>query len=470
LVCPSFPVEECLGKRFGCDELSVISVDYDTDGNFLFFLNREILSNKLISELSLSPGFLSFISDRLAKDDFVIARWEQRSNNSVDFNDTLLADLIRLHEALSANKYNRAVFFTPIYHHRHTFLIDIVCDFLGIERVYLYPNQVNGDLLPLIFEKAGVENRKLLKVKRAEQKVDISAFVERCELSKKPITYERDNLESGIYQSVFFAILFCIYRSLKAKLSTNKALLYYSKLGLVNEILLMFRQRIFVKQYKKIRKWSLDNITFDRSIVIAAHTQPEASSAPEGGLVRTHVEQAISLKERGFCGDIYYKEHPASFRYFDKYVGPTKSGQYRYANYISSLQDYGIRFLRGDSNMLSLRSGESPLVITMTGTIALERALLGLRTIVTGYPWFIACPGVIHIEDACFNDDGLACKSWFKPDFELATEARLFIQGCLAESGIPNPEGIGNLHPYEDEAMRIEYYDALIKICKVEQI
>jgi hypothetical protein len=470
LVCPSFCVEECLGKRLGCDDLSVVSVDYNTDGESEFFFNRESLSRKPISALSVSSGFLSFVSERLRKDDLVLARWEQRSNNIVDFNDAVLADLIRLHEALFSNKYNRAVFFTPIYHHRHTFLIDVVCDFLSIKRVFLYPNQVNGDLLPLIIEKAGVENRRLLKVKRAVKKVDISDFVERCKLSKKPVTFERDNLESGIYQSVFLAVLFCIYRFLKAKFSGNKALRYYAKLGLVNEISLLFRQRRFVTEYKKIRKWSLDTIKFDRSILIAAHTQPEASSVPEGGLVRTHAELAIRLKEQGFFGDIYYKEHPASLRYFDKYVGPTKSGQYRYANYVSSLQDYGIRFLRGDSNMLSLRSGESPLVITMTGTVALERALLGLRTIVTGYPWFIACPGVVHIKDADFGDDGLVRESWLKPDLELASEARLFIQQCLSESGIPNPEGIGNLHSYEDELMRLEYHEALIQICKGELV
>ena len=182
--------------------------------------------------------------------------------------------------------------------------------------------------------------------------------------------------------------------------------------------------------------------------------------------MRTHAELVISLKEQGFFGDIYYKEHPASLRYFDKYVGPTKSGQYRYANYVPLLQDYGVKFLRGDSNMLSLKSDESPFIITMTGTIALERALLGLRTIVTGYPWFINCPGVIHIKDANFSKDGLVRKSWLKPDSELASEARIFIQQCLSESGVPNPEGIGNLHPHEDEAMYVEYYEALIQICK----
>lgn len=465
LVCPSLYVEQNLGKSLERQQIAILTIDHTSDSTMEFLLNGTRLAEEYFCKSALKPEFLSIVSNRLVKEALVIARWESRSKGVVSFDDAILSDLIRLNGALASGQFNRAVFFTPVYHHRHTFMVDIVCDYLGIERVYLYPNQVNGDLLPLIIEKGGIENRKLLRVNGTSSKVDIFDFIERCELSKKPASYERDNLEIGFYQSAFFAVLYCFYRSLKAKFTSNEMLRYYSKLGFFNECKLIIQQKRFVNDYKKIQKSKIKDIVFNKSIIIASHTQPEASSVPEGGLVKSHVELIIRLKSQGFVGDVYYKEHPASFRFFDKYVGPTKAGQFRYPNYITQLSQFGVNFLCLSSNLLTSVSGKYPMIITMTGTIALERALLGLRTIVTGYPWFIACPGVMHIDKVEFTN-GEFNQDWLKPDSLLASEARAYIETCLSESGIPNPEGIGNLHPYENKQDTASFYQALEAICQ----
>ena len=38
-------------------------------------------------------------------------------------------------------------------------------------------------------------------------------------------------------------------------------------------------------------------------------------------------------------------------------------------------------------------------MLTISGSIAIERSLLGLKTIYTGYPWWKGMPGTIHINE-----------------------------------------------------------------------
>ena len=236
---------------------------------------------------------------------------------------------------------------------------------------------------------------------------------------------------------------------------------YYNRLGLLSDVYLLAQQRKFATKFKRLQKEEIEEIDVWSSLVIAAHTQPEASTVPEGGSIRTHYEVVVALREKGFKGQIYYKEHPASLRFFDKYVGPTRSGQYRYPQYIDFLINSGVKFLSAKSKLYFDREAISPVVVTMTGTIALERALLGLRTIVTGHPWFRECPGIVQLRELDFYDSGIVPEDWFRADPKIAAQAKVFVERILLECSFPNPEGIGNLHPYEDSDANASFLSAI---------
>lgn len=446
-------------------QVSILRVDFDSKGNPSYKLNNsEHLS--LDSNFNLI-NFINFIESRLGKEYLINYRWEGCEFNSVESRCSVLSELITIYKLLKSKEYSRAIFFTPVYHHRHTFFIDIVCDFLNVARIYLYPNQIDGRLLPLIIKNGGIESRAILKIRslHAFDMSSIDSFIARANSAKKVETYEKDNLESTFYKSFLIAFIYVFFRAFKAFFSSKNSLKYYSKLGVFGELYLLTRQNSFIKDFFNSTRYNLRDTNFHNAIVVAAHTQPEASSVPEGGCIKTHIDMIALFRESGFVGDLLYKEHPASFRYFDKYVGPTKSGLYRYKGYLSSLKSFDVKLINTDCNLLLSKDGCYPLVATMTGTIALERALLGLRTIVTGHPWFFECPGIIPIDDVDFSRNAFPT-DWLVPDPVLANEAKHFIYSTLSLSGFANPEGIGNLHPYSSDSAHSEFFNSLMLICK----
>ena len=455
-------------ERFGFEEdISILDVNFDSKGNTSYKLDLSKQSSCSFKGAFNYLEFLRFTESRLGKDNLINFRWEGCKSNLIDSRSNDLSELLHICNLLNCKKYSRAIFFTPVYHHRHTFFIDIVCDFLNIARIYLYPNQIDGRLLPLIINKGGIESRRVMQIRNFHD-YDVSSlddFISRSHASLKVETYEKDNLESSLYKSFTLSCMFVFYRAVKAFLSNINSLKYYSQLGVFGELRLLARQYIFIKEYINSTRYPLLNFNFNNSIVVAAHTQPEASSVPEGGFVKSHIDLVTLFRESGYVGDLLYKEHPASFRYFDKYVGPTKAGMYRFQGYLTSLKNLGVKLIETDCNLLLPKDGCYPLVATMTGTIALERALLGLRTIVTGHPWFVECPGIIFIGDFDFSQDAIPSE-WLVPDPVLANEARLFILNCLSLSGFANPEGIGNLHPYNDSSAHSEFFKSLMLICK----
>ena len=79
--------------------------------------------------------------------------------------------------------------------------------------------------------------------------------------------------------------------------------------------------------------------------------------------------------------------------------------------------------------------------ITITGTIAIERSLLGLHTLVFGNPWYKGLPGTIHINDITTLCDIPA--AWISPCEKIANEARSFLESRLSFNTITNAAGIG---------------------------
>lgn len=130
-------------------------------------------------------------------------------------------------------------------------------------------------------------------------------------------------------------------------------------------------------------------------IVIFAHFQPEATTFPEGMSYHNHIDVAYKLREANPNRIIMYKEHPASFLFAheDRLTGV---GIARDSKYFEILEALGLLFVGDD---IQLKFSESIEVLTIQGTIGMERSLEGLRSFTCVTPWYGNLPGIYKIDD-----------------------------------------------------------------------
>jgi hypothetical protein len=196
---------------------------------------------------------------------------------------------------------------------------------------------------------------------------------------------------------------------------------------------------------------SLDTLTArspEPVVLLAAHYQPEVTSFPEGGELGNHIDIVIKLRSIGYKGVIAYREHYASVYYQAPFIHQTRVGMTRSVRYFQRLEEMGCAFI-DNVKPLPLEASARFVPLTITGTIAVERSLAGLKTIVTGYPWYGDLPGGVILRDAT-SWDLLDCAS--APSASLAGDAFAHLDRALSRTTILNAPGIGSGIPMNDTA------------------
>jgi hypothetical protein len=124
------------------------------------------------------------------------------------------------------------------------------------------------------------------------------------------------------------------------------------------------------------------------------HYEPERTTTPDGGAFTDQLRaiarlRALLPRDHAIC----VKEHPSQFNPFMKgHLGRTP------AFYDALRRIEGVHLLPPEASSAALLIGAAG-VATITGTVGLEAALLGKRTLVFGHPWFAGCPNTFaHAE------------------------------------------------------------------------
>jgi hypothetical protein len=200
-------------------------------------------------------------------------------------------------------------------------------------------------------------------------------------------------------------------------------------------------------------------------LLIMAHYQPEASSFPEGDRYYNHIDIALTIRNKGYKDKILYKEHPSTLCYLQPIIGLTKVGTTRSKEYLDLLKKMGCVFLPTNKFLSFEKNYNWCLPITITGTIAVERSLIGLHTIYTGSPYWKNMPGTIHI-DQIKSLENLP-KEWTKIDVNISNKTKSFLLNLLNNKTITNISGIGS--GVFDNAKESEknFKSAILKISKL---
>jgi hypothetical protein len=431
------------------------------DEKGIWIYNKETLKRDFIDLINVDIDFALFninTRDQINSWSPIWTRWLSGSFNYEHLRSNALNIDLKLKTCLNNYKINLVIFFTGIPHHIDTSLLSIACSSLNIPKLFLYSNVIDGRLIPLIEIKT-IYDRKPIDTEFSSINYDrlLENFLSNRLAGNAPIVNTKLNyLKTNYYFSTFKTIFFLFKSKLIKKLRNNSILWsdFKANISFLDVINLNNKQKSFLSNYNKL-KLNIDESTKfinkkNNKIIIAAHFQPEATTFPEGGNYSNHLEIIYKLKNLGYIGDIGYKEHPATKIYHDDFVGITRVGIYRSLEYLEHLKNLNCVFLSENSKLdICINKIYNYIPLTITGTIAIERSLCGLHTIVAGQPWFIRMPGVIHIED--LKNLTKVEDSWVTPNVNVANSAKLFLTKMLNNKTIENVPGIGTGKPIHND-------------------
>lgn len=404
---------------------------------FFYFDNKK---NKL-TKISISKLPINYDKILFSKNDrksILTMRpiWERWLRGSFDldiFTNTALIDISKIRQFIKFSNVKKAVFYTAIPHHIDSSILSYCLSSLKITDLYTYKIAIGGQYLivqgSVIFSKRKIPVFKNLK---NDSKKYINEFISDLELGLPP----RSNTKISWWKKNFYISLFL---TLYVSLNTYKNNIFspINRCCLSNHsfqriISDLKSQKYFLNYYKKLEIKKSDFSKIKRSIIIAAHQQPEATTIPEGGEYTSHIDVILKIRSLGFKKDIYYKEHSASQMYFDKIVGPMGIGGYRSKQYLNDLLILNVKPLPFEESIVK---NNLNWLITISGSIAIERSLLGLKTIVAGEPWFKGLPGTIPIDKISLN---LLNTSPPAPTTQITKDSKKFLLKKLNGNCLPN--------------------------------
>lgn len=405
-------------------------------------------------------------------------RWTSDSFKYEDYRTDSLLIILKIYSGLLKYNISKIINFTAIPHHIDSLLLSIAASKKNCSQIFLYANVFDVRLLP-ICHKGEFLNRSIVfkNVSSINYQDIIHDFLLNKSFDKPPKLNTKVSLLKTNFLFANLYLLFLSMNSLLRKIANRwrgkKSIFdFYKETSFIENWGMLCSQNSFLKEFTKNKlslKCSYELLNSKNIyIVLAAHYQPEATSFPEGGDWNNHINIICKLRGLGLK-HIAYKEHPATKLYFDNVVGMTKVGMYRSNSYIKKLKELNCVILHEGVNLsISDNLCENYLPITITGTIALERSLAGLKTIVVGEPWFKGLPGTYSFEDL-ERSDVIIDKVFLKKNSQLAEESFQFLLTLLNNNTIANYLGVGSGVPSNNNFDKESFLESLDNILKTKE-
>jgi hypothetical protein len=398
------------------------------------------------------------------------SRWVAQGDQLELLMRDALLDIYSLSGYLRHYDVRVAIFNTGVTHHIDTLICEQACFVSKIEQVFLYTNNIMlGRLLPLL-QRNEIRDRRVLGADISLEKSNLylDRYIKNKKQKKPPESGGGlpSKLKYGYWGALIKIALSFLRRCAKIILIPNKSnhselFPDFAKYNKYFSGMDFFRQ---IRQQRAANKYYIQHLSSPAvgsaksgiKLLFAAHYQPEATSFPEGGELHNSIDILIELRRRGYSDVVIYKEHPASLYYAFPIIDFTRIGMCRSVRYYAQLLRLGCVFI-DHSFQLSVEGSENYwyLPLTITGSIAVERALMGFHTIVTGHPWFKDMPGVLNLSE--IESLEVINPKWVLHDPDLAQKAYVYLNEILSGKTISNATGIGSGEISTDENVRTQF-------------
>lgn len=333
--------------------------------------------------------------------------------------------------------------------HSHAqYIIHEICDYLEIP-IFTFNSWMP---VPLLFLKKNLSNYKITKPYNYNEtnfdniiSKNIDQFIDSVLLKKQnfEMFYMRIQRQNAGLINRIKSYFLSGWKEDYNDIKHNSYMLLNSKYNPINPYRYSFITRKYIrsrriKNLKIKEKKSIDINCFDRPFAyFPLHFEPERTTNPDGGVFH---DQFIALSNlRNFIPNdinILVKEHPSQFLMSNK---GSKGRSPMFYDLIKNIN--GVKIVDSKHNSIDLIL-KSNFLATISGSVALEGAILGKKAIIFGDTWFNGCPNIFNwkdnldyssfVNDKSSNDEDIKLflkklmKSYSIPAFQNLTKRKYF--------------------------------------------
>ncbi len=368
-----------------------------------FYFNGLPVSNSLTESIKASQDI-----ERITKDlQGLLPLFARHFTSLVDIDLAITELAVTTVELLAKFKQN-GISYTIIPTASSHNLDDVICElasrYANIPQIFHFPlhYSFNGpvEFLPLI-QLRNISDRKVFPL--AFNTFDDSIQLDNLKGKDMELAVANSNQRSKSIRTFRKAarrfILFSLREfireiRLSVPIYKNYGAAYLRSYSFLNKFELLLKQRknlvsldSMIKSDKHFVSENFGNLVGSKRFALAIYAQytPEAGVFPDGGDYYNFLRVAAVIRSRGYSGPMFYKEHPAMRDYFAD-GRFSVNGATRSVRFYERLKELGCIFLE---ESVDLRESEFIIPVTSTGTIAIERAIKNLPTIVLGFPWYL---------------------------------------------------------------------------------
>ena len=332
----------------------------------------------------------------------LIDRWVSRNQSISTSIGLLLEYTVDLIQIIGNNSPRFAVLETGAPHHLFTYCVDVALNYLKIKVYYLYGNAFDGRCL--IVE--GIQKKTMVHLTDYTAGRVIDDYVSRIQQS---VTYtpqdSRDSLDPVLHKSrvyVIFRHLRFMFAQFRLRFKKQQ---FYSDvrkinlklpfIGFFQLISIMSEQRKYLAMLKAAGIFDLSQIQPD-DVVYVGHMLPEATRFPESPNYPDEIDVLIDLKSRFPQSKIFYREHPA-IKIFSEFGHIHFQGLHKNSAFYREMERIGVAVIPNSLHISDIRDRRC-LFATKTGRVAVENSVLGIPTIVYGFPFYgVSLPLTSHV-------------------------------------------------------------------------
>lgn len=374
----------------------------------------------------------------------LIDRWVSRKMSISATLELMLEYTTRLIRIIHNHQPVFALLETGSPHHLFSYCLDIALQYNSIPVYYLYGNVFDGRCVVFL----GNEKHAHFSSSSYSAEPSIASYVD--EVQGRARYTPADSIKSlapARHQWLTFALLLKLrqtasrfVRSLRDPshdFSSNIIALRLPRIGLLETLQILRAHEAYQRLLGSDSQFDLSQVRPD-DIVYVGHMLPESTSFPECPDYPGEADILIDLRNRFPDTTLYYREHPAISLY-SEYGHIHLQGLHKSPSFYRQLQRLGVRIIPQTLHISTIREREC-LFVTKTGRVAVENSVLGIPTLVYGYPFYGRdLPLTLHIAELPAKASVHDVKASVNvPDAVQAVKAHLvrMFSGSIANPGI----------------------------------
>lgn len=330
---------------------------------------------------------------KLAKAYPLIDRWVSKQQSTSTTLEYMLEYVVALVRIIGNHPPRFAVLETGAPHHLFSYCLDTALAYLNVPIYYLYGNAFDGRCLVV----NGTEKRAFVPVSDYSAQAVIEEYIEQVQRNATYIPADSSkSLAPVLHKWRSYAVFLHLRNSLVAWLSKARKGKEAAQQGAPIRLLLPYvksRELLrILSEHRRYRKLVAAAGPFDvmsigaDDVVYVGHMVPEATSFPESPNYPGEIDVLIDLKNRFPEARVFYREHPAISIYAE-FGHIHFQGLHKCSAFYRQLERLGIAIVPASMHIAKIRERKC-LFATKTGRVAVENSVLGMPTLLYGFPFY----------------------------------------------------------------------------------